>query len=257
MINSSSAINFFDAVKKSNNSTNDSNGANIMQEAQNKAANLENKSALTVALEDYTKIANKFHGENKINITQEEIDPSFLAGIFNSGGDNNVFRSQGAKDFLNDNSNIYRSTIYEIASNTDGGLKYAKEGDNIYASALNFAKADIALIEKSYQANDKGDKNGKIDLTETNHLNANEDTVRIMAQLDLDGDPKTISAEEYASYIVAMDGLMQFGELNNIDFCNSLPDGNLDTENIGLVKQLHIDKLHDIAQSLYDNNYAN
>lgn len=255
MINTNLAVNFFDAVKKTANYTSDNTDTSIMEQAQNKATDVEDKSAVTVALEDYTELAKDFHGESKLNLTKKEVDPGFVGKLFNFASKDNVFRSDSAKEFVKDNPNIYRTTIFEMANEADGGIKYAKEDDDIYASALNFAKADIALIEKSYYANGQGNKDGKIDTSETSHLKMDETIQQAFESLDLDGDTSSITAEEYASYIASIDGLMKFGSFDNIGRFDSQTDGKISPEEANLASELSTKKLHDIAKEIYDENY--
>ncbi len=245
------ALRAFDAVSKAHNST--GNDTSIMDEADKKAQDIKNKSALTVAIEDFTKIAYGFHDQNSINITQDEIDPGFFASIFNPGGKNNVFRSDSAKEYIKDDAhdNINRLDIIDMASDKDGGLKYAKEDDNIYTSALNFAKADIGLIDKAYKGQEASKEDGKINIAETYHMNFSNKTSEAFEAIDLDGDPKTISAEEYASYIVAMDGLKDFeGETG---FYKA--DGILTQDEVELAYSLSDDEIKEYAQSIYDEHY--
>ena len=172
------------------------------------AESQEDKSGITVALEDFSeKIPNSFHGYNSTNITAKDAKKKFFARK-----SDNIYEQKEMQSYLKEKGNLFQNDIYKQEIANQGGIKYCQDDDDYIQSALSLAKADIDAIETAYtkakfEAGAK--KDGNLSFGEINSYDNLEMDFGIK-YMDLDGDEKTISAEEYASYILLADGLAQY-----------------------------------------------
>lgn len=223
---------------------------------QKKAKSMDNMSALSVMLNDYADLVDSYFSVaqyEKIScLRMDDMRPYNWFEKFVDGKNcDNIFRNEKVqesvkngfrninKDFLDwftkDSSykkpmgrsyaqypnediltqqDIFQQDIY-----ANGGLKYGA-GDDLFESALNFAKADISAIEKPYH-NDGGYKNGALDAKEINSYLKRTDVKPILDDikaLNFDGYDDEISAAEYASWLLALDsdndGIITSAEAN-------------------------------------------
>lgn len=245
----------FDSLKYSCGSYEQNN--EIASCANEKAQDIDNCSGSTVALNDFTVFANGFGQNGTLTISENEMQPGFFAKLFKTNSDN-IYRSDSALEYAQNGGTINRQDIFQMNASNNGGLEYAKDGDDIFASASNFAKADIKAIEKSYsKAGYDNDNKNELDLCESRHMDtdAYNTTSRIYEALDLDGDIKTISQEEYASYLVAIDSMFELSG-GNVVYTQSHADGLITKDEIALAS--HNEKvLKEAAQEIYNAHYGN
>ncbi len=220
-----------------------------------------NKSATTILLEDFSERLNIKDSHNG-SLTETETKKSF----FEKKNSDNIFRSEEVKNYLNENSVISQSDIFNQANKKDGGIKYANQNDDIYESALNFAKADINLIETTYEKENvdwtlgtDAKIDGELNLQEAKKyltdLSASE-ILNYFEKIDLDGNLETLSFEEYASYLIAADGTIEFG-LSNSGFCENAPDGLVSEQEATIASQYSNSQFKEYAQKIYNEHYAN
>ena len=184
----------------------------IFQMADEKAADIANKSGLTVALEDFAKVYN-FNGKSSSNVSADDAGRGFFSRFLNKLGidiSKNIFKTDEAKQVIEDEGNYYQNDILKDCIQEHGGLQYAKEDDDLYASALNFAKADINAIEDALNRANPRDERGKdkkLDVAEVNSFNSKSDLkYDNLKEMSLTLFNKSeLSAEEVASYIVSAD----------------------------------------------------
>ncbi len=215
----------------------------IIDLAQKKADETENKSAITIALEDFTKTTQGFNGFNSSNIDSEDTKLSFfenIASIFGCKPDN-IFKSKDGQALVKQEGNIFQNDIFESDYAKNNGIRYAKEGDDLYESALNFAKADIAAIEKAHSmAYVESNKNGKLEAGEVgSYINFDGNTRDAIIELNLGDGKDKITAEEYASYIVAVD------KMGN-------SDGVISSDEAEAIIDMKNSKIANVAQEIYD-----
>lgn len=181
----------------------------IIDFAQTKADKTENKSAITVALEDFTRTTNGFNGSSSSNIVESDTELSFFEkiGSFFGKKTDNMFKTKEGQELVASQGKIFQNDIYDSDYAKNGGIRYAKEGDDLYESALNFAKADIGAIEKAYQmANLESNNNGKLESFEAGSYTEFDGNLHdAIQELDLGDSKKKLTAEEYASYLIAVD----------------------------------------------------
>ncbi len=215
----------------------------IIDLAQKKADKTENKSAITIALEDFTSTTTGFNGSNSSNIDSDDAKLNLfdkIASFFGFKNDN-IFKSEEGQELVSSHGKIYQKDIFNNETAKNNGIEYAKQGDDLYESALNFAKADIGAIEKAFQmAKGESNKNGKLDSGEINsYTKFDGNLLDAIKEIDLAGNEKEITAEEYASYIVAVDSLG-----------NS--DGKIDSQEAENAKDMKYDKLVALAKEVYE-----
>ncbi len=237
--------------------TEEQEDTSIMELADKKAQNTENKSGITVALEDFAKTTTGFHGSNSSNIVSDDTDLTFFekVGEFFGKKNDNMFKSEEGQELVTKNGAIYQNDIFYSALAKDGGIKYAKDGDDVYESALNFAKADIDAIEKAYQMADvECNRNGKLQLHELHsYMDYDGNAKEALEQMNLAGSKKDITAREYASYLIAADGMVQTEDGPKFD--PNAVDGLISKENSEATKEFKNEDLQEIAQQIYDENY--
>lgn len=243
-------INQADKTVDKNTDTTIMDAANDFQE--------DNKTNLTVALEDFSDKFKSFHGKNSSNITAD--DAKAKSFLFFKKDPSNIYESESAQEYLKENENLFQNDIYKQALKADGGIQYSeKSGVSLdYEAALNFAKADIGAIETALsKVHDGGAKtDGKLNYAEAgSYVNASN-IADLFEEIDLDGDVKTISAEEYASYLVAADGLISFGANNeNQGFAPNSPDGLINSNEAQIAKQMSNNELKGYAQQIYSEHF--
>ena len=222
----------------------------VIDLADEAAQNQSNKSGITVALEDFGVKFKNFHGYDNSNITAKDARKGFF-----SRKSDNIFESTAGQEVLKDQGNLFQSDIFADEVNKYGGIKY---GDgNLADSALNFAQADIAAIEKAFYKANEGKADGVLNFAEIkSYLNIDSfDLERALQGMDIDGDEKTITAEEYASYLMAADGLarIQTDYINEINYNSSRSDGLVSADEAQLAKQDY--HLNEDALNIYQQYF--
>lgn len=213
-----------------------------------KAENKTDKSGITVALEDFTKLTNSFNESGRSQVRAKDAKSGFFESIGNFFGkkSDNVFKTDEMKEALK-NGSYTQNDIYAEDVAKNGGLLYAKDGDDIHKSALNFAKADIQAVEKSFSnAHVEDGFSGKKNTLDTGEISSyisdNTFLSDNLKDLDLDGKAKTISAEEYASYVVLADSL-------------GTKDGKITADESKKFQEMDAADIQKQAKSIFDNNY--
>ena len=208
-----SAYQIFRGIKNADKQNSGDNvDTSVIELAQSKANYSDNKSAITVALEDFSEATTGFNGQNVSNVNLDDSELTFfekLASFFGVKNDN-IFKSDEGKTVLSNHEHVSQNDIFESDIAMNGGIKYAKNGDDLYQSALNFAKADIGAIEKAYSmANpDYANSNQKLEMGEIkSYLDYSGVLSDAITELDLGDSKKKLTPEEYASYILAVDSL--------------------------------------------------
>lgn len=253
----SAAYQVFRGINLADNNTNNTSNTVVMDAAEDFKE--DNKTNLTVALEDFSDKFKSFNGYNSSNISAK--DAKVGGFLFFKKEISNIYETSEVQDFLKDEGNLFQKDIFEQAIAKDGGINYANKGavSLDYESALNFAAADIEAIEKSLNKfHDGGAKvDGKLNYAEIRSYVNSDDIKGLMEELDLDGDTETITAEEYASYLVATDGLINFGTDNmNKGFAANSPDGLIDNEEAQIAKNMSNSELKGYAQQIYDEHFS-
>ena len=183
----------------------------IFKMADEKAADIENKSGLTVALEDFAEVYN-FNGSSSSNVCKEAAKPNFFTKVLNFFGiKTNIFKSETANNVIANNGNYYQNDILKDCIQEHGGLQYAKEGDDLFESAVNFAKADAyalgAPLDQARPRDERG-VNYKLDAGEVNSYKNGGEDISVYDIKDLNFtflDRDELNAKEVASYILATD----------------------------------------------------
>ncbi|MDD3238057.1 MAG: hypothetical protein PHV37_08185 [Candidatus Gastranaerophilales bacterium] len=218
--------------------------------ADKKAANIDDKTGVTVALEDFTKLTNSFDSNGRSQVTSKNAKSNIfekIGSIFGKKSDN-VFKNSVLKDSLAEDSYTQSDILSEnIAKN--GGLQFKKDGDDLYNSALNYAKADIAAVEKSF-ANahpEDGFQGKKLNLNTaevSSYISDNSFLTDNFEKLDLDGKKKSVSAEEYASYMLVADKMS-----------NGKNDGKITSDEADAFKGVKMTDLQKEALKIYNAQY--
>lgn len=239
--------------------TNSQQDTSVMTYANEVAQDKDNKTGITVALEDFADKTTGFHGLNNSCIVEDNTKKGFFQKVkefFGGAKSDNVFEGEAAQNVTKDGGKITQGSLYGQEVLLSGGVKYAKEGDSYSESALNFAKADIAAIEKAYSmANpDMSDNNGKLIIGEVGSYTSNMDDLRYSFEnIDLDGKKNKITAEEYASYLMVADGTIMLN--NKPVFSENLIDGVISEENALGAKEYKDEDFAGYAKSIYDKYY--
>ena len=242
----------------------------IIDLADNSAQNKENKTSVTIALEDFSDKFKSFHGQNTSNITAKDCQKSFLQNVkefFGAKPSTNIYESQQGQELLEEKGSITQNDIFHSENAKNDGIRYAQEGASIEEtarSALNFARADIGAIETSYDlAHFDGNslfnfssKDGKLNDHEIESYSANYNRYTgSIDSADLDNDKGTFSAEEYASYLMVADGLEQFSE-DKVTFNPDKIDGLITFDEAKLAQTVYDSDLKEQAQIFYDEYFA-
>lgn len=234
----------------------DSTDTSIMDLADKKAQNEPNKSGITVALEDFSNTFQDFNGHNSSNITINDTKNSFFDNAKSIFGqeDDNMFKTQEGQDLLNKKGSIFQNDIFASDIAKYGGIKYAKDGDNIAESALNFAKADAYAIGKANQIANGADANDSIDSYEVRSYKDFTGNLKdTFEEMNIAGSDKSLSPKEYASYLMAVDGLVQ--SENGAEFDAQKIDGLITAQEAQAAKNLDNEQLQDLAQKIYEENF--
>ena len=175
-------------------------------------------------MEDFAELTSKFNNNGNSCITSSDAKKyGFFEKLFNEC--DNIFKTDEARQTIRTNGAFTQHDIYEQAMRAVGCLEYADENDDVVQSALNFAKADISAIEKAY--NMAYSSNGQDGLLTRDEINSYYQEIvqgtvsSSMYAMDLGDDyfgKGVITPEEYASYVMAVDGLTEDGfSIDNID----------------------------------------
>lgn len=228
----------------------------IWNAASEQADKEDNKTAITVLLEDFAELTNKFNNNGNSCITSADAKKyGFFEKIFNEC--TNVFKSDEARQTIRKNGAFTQHDIYEQAMRSVGCLEYADENDDVVQAALNFAKADISAIEKAYSmAHSSNNQDGILTRDEINsyYQEIVPGTVSSsISAMDLGDDylgKGTITPEEYASYVMAVDGLTEDGfSFDNID-------GKILFEEAEIAADMDIEDVQKAAKQIYDRYFS-
>ena len=198
-----------------------------------------NKTGATVLLEDFSEKYG-FDGYNNSNVTDESANEfwPFMKS-------DNIFASDMGQKMLAEKGNYFQSDIFNDTASKYGGINYGNK-ENLSASALNFAKADINAIEKPYADAHPEDnelifttKDEKLFIGEVASYSNNVDK-KSMEDVDLDGNANEITAEEYASFLLAADEDL---------------DGIISQQEAEIVQNMDNDELKAQAQEMYNQCY--
>ncbi len=223
----------------------------------------DDKCELTIALEDFSEKFTKFHGQNNSNISADDCKrKGFFAWLENIGWKKttyeNMYETPEMQEYMVNDGNIYQKDIFRQARTADDGIKFANSEADIYQSALNFARADIVAIEEAnFHASLDAKKNGKLEKHEImTYADKDKLFYNFMEQLDLDGDPKSITAEEYASFLIAADGCFA-DETNGMGrgYDKDSTDGLITNDEALVFKNYSNEEVRKFAQTIYDNHY--
>ena len=102
----------------------------------------DNKSAITVALEDFTERVRGCNEYNSSNLTIEDTEVNYgekLKNALFAKEDSNIFTTEDGKEIINEKGNLFQRDIFKEENVKNYGIRYAEIGDEIYLSALNFA----------------------------------------------------------------------------------------------------------------------
>lgn len=228
----------------------------IIDLADKKAQGETNKSGITVALEDFSSTLQDFRGHNSSNITAQDTQSSFFDNVKSLFGkeNDNIFKTEEGQDLLNKKGNVFQNDIFASDVAKYGGIKYAKDGDNIAESALNFAKADAYAIGKANQIANGADSNDSIDSYEVKTYKDFDGNLKeTFEEMNITGSDITLSPKEYASYLMAVDGLVQ--SENGAEFDAQKIDGLITPQEAQAAKNLDNEQLQDLAQKIYEENF--
>ena len=243
--------------------------SSIIDLADKSAENKENKTGITVALEDFSEKFKSFHGQNISNINSKDCKKSIFQNIkefFGGKSSDNIYETDDGQNILNEKESISQNDIFNAERTKNEGIKYAKEGlkpDEIAQYALNFAQADIGAIETSFELADfdKGSlfnhssKDGKLNEREIKSYSSNYNEYMGNIELtDLDGETGTFSAKEYASYLMVADGLKQDKD-GNVTFDINSIDGKITNEESDIIRTVNNDDLKEQAGIIYSEYF--
>ena len=234
----------------------DSTDTSIMDLADKKAQNEPNKSGITVALEDFSNTFQDFNGHNSSNITINDTKNSFFDNAKSIFGqeDDNMFKTQEGQDLLNKKGSIFQNDIFASDIAKYGGIKYAKDGDNIASSAVNFAKADAYAIGKANEIANGGTANDSIDSCEVKSYKDFDGSLKeTFQEMNIAGADKSLSPKEYASYLMAVDGLVQSED--GAEFDAQKIDGLITPQEAQAAKNLDNEQFQELAQKIYEENF--
>lgn len=225
----------------------------VWSAANEKSKEEDNKTAITVLLEDFAELSNSLNENGASCINRSDTKKyGFFEKLFKEC--DNVFKTDAGRQTLRENGSFTQRDIYKQEMTKNGGLVYADENDNIKEAALNFAKADINAIESAYyMAYPKA--NGKDGTLAENEINSYfkeiiPDTVYTsLYKMNIDGK-NSISAEEYASYLIAVDGMTGNG------FSMESVDGQVSIDEADLVNNMQIEDIQKAAKEVYNNFFA-
>ena len=227
----------------------------IHNTASFKAENLENTTAVSIMLNDFAQ-----------NIDDVEHSSYIKSKRFGSDDyTENIYAYREANWSIDwDYDDKFRQdNIFEEEVAQNDGIKYADENDDIIQAALNFAKADIASIEKSHNMAYKDNimqgalNSEEIEGTYVTSAFYTNNVSHVLSDLRLDVSGKTngFSAEEYASYMIAMDGLIK-DKKGNVCFDENAIDGLVSFDNQTTYEALKgKEVLMETASKIYQENF--
>ena len=214
------------------------------------------KSGITKMLEDFSEKFKSFHGKNNSNISADDCKRDFFGKVRAWLGkpNDNIFESEAGQQELKDSGNVYQRDLFLQEINKNNGIAYAKDGYGLAQSALNFAKADIDAVEVAYdKANNDGDDNfydGKLCLGEVKSYDSEYNEYDYSSSLfkkpqhfkeiNLDNDGSSLTAQEYASYILVADANQ---------------DGIISGDEAYEVAKAKDSELQEKAQAIYDEYF--
>ena len=223
-------------------------------------------SNITTALNDFTSIFSNFHEHDSSNINYRDVR-GFAHG--------NIFKSAEGRSLIDRMSSIFQNDIYMHNMKNDGGLRYALDGSSIKDSAKSFAAADIKAIEKSHvlaqkekakrgekeneNQEDKGKTDTKLSAGEArsaHHDNYDLTYSRLIREVNIDDDSTTISAKEYASYLIAVDALRYDEATGEYSFDMKNADGLITREEAKLGSKIDNKTLLEFAKQIYEEYYS-
>ncbi len=226
----------------------------IWNVANEKSKEEDNKTAITVLLEDFAELSNSLNENGASCINRCDTKKyGFFEKLFNEC--NNIFKTDAGRQTVGRNGGFTQRDIYKQEMTKNGGLVYADENDSIKEAALNFAKADINAIESAYYMAYPKKSAGEDGVLSEKEINSYyreiiPDTVyHSLYKMNIDGK-NSISAEEYASYLIAVDGMTKNGfSMENVD-------GKVSIEEAELVDGMDIEDVQKVAQQVYNNLFA-
>ncbi len=230
-------------------------GTEISDLAENYSKeNYTNKSGLALALEDFAYDLRTDYESLGSCITKQDCEPldsnsSYLIPT--------IYRTNEGQKLFDTNEKIFAAHIFIEDNNKNGGVKYIKDDDDKYESALNFAKADIMAIEKSAvisEVEPYEEMDGKLSPFEgaTFRGYCHESEVeKTIAAMDLDGDRNNLSAEEYASWILAGDTLTSGLSTSLAGYGSNLVDGLITKEDKEAINDMDFEYVKIKAEYFY------
>lgn len=245
----SGAYQMFRGINKAvNNSyTADKKDTEIADLADKKAQGTDDKSAITVALEDFTDAMSGLNGYSSSNLDSDDTK----TGLFGMGGDN-IFKTSEGQEIVSERGNVFQNDLFKSEYNSSGGIRYAKNVDDMADSAINFAKADIAAIEKANKLANGGNTNGKLEVSEIgSYVNFNGVVKSVMKDMNIEGSDQSLTAEEYAAYLMVADGLSEVDGVT-VRFDSSKMDGLITEEEACLMQDLDNKELQAVAKKVYE-----
>lgn len=232
----------------------------IWEIADGRARGEENKTAITLMMEDFTKLTNSFYNNRSCINSDNTKKDNWFFNLF-SKKNNNLFTNTKVAKSIEENGAFTQYNIYEQEIAKNGGVKYKPDDGDIYESALNFAKAEIGIVEKALDnASLEYSPNGKLEYGEMTTYNSELDgsyfITEMLKDMDFDGKEKSLSAEEYASFIIAIDGLKTEGSVYKATSGVDDADGKISQEEAELAGKVKLETLIATARSVYNEHYG-
>lgn len=195
------------------------------EQANEKAQDKKNESGMSIMLDDYKRTYTSLGDDIRSNIRLEDCIYDVNAGFIDrmqrrSALKNNIFANTETIEDIAKNGKVYQADLFESELYLSDGIRYAKEGDDLAKSALNFAESDIKLVEHVYvdalawddtENYLTGEKNKKLNIGEIlSYADIDQDSINSDYIKDIDistmfWDDEDITAKEYASYILYAD----------------------------------------------------
>ena len=224
----------------------------IWHEAHQQSEKEENKTAITVMLEDFAELTHQLEDGSSC-IKFADTKPYTFWEKLGEVCDN-VFKTDRGRRTVGKNGTFKQDDIFKQEMLQSGGIKYASSDDDISAAALNFAKADINAIETAFcmaYSEQGAAKNGKLSEREISSYSSVEDIIpgtvsRFQHDLSFSDDygPVNITPEEYASYMMAIDSIGDF-------------DGKVSIEELEQSTKMDFKELNESANWYYNQYYNN
>ncbi|MBQ8476492.1 hypothetical protein IJ531_05460 [bacterium] len=242
-------------------------GTDIAKQADSFAQKQKNKAGITVPLEDFAQDFKMFRGQNSSNIQESDTHNGWR--LFQ---EKNMFENKAGRALFKGRGSIYQSDLYMSEVGEHGGLQYftGNKKEDLVESALAFAKADIYAIEYPKQVYDisanardgniKGpmpstNLDGKLQSADFTSFLGNGDWNTLLKEIDLDGDETSLSAEEYASYLLMADRAVATDSLGEAVNCKDHADGLLTADEANKVAKMSNEEAKKLAQAIYDEYF--